>query len=104
MSFSTYCEMMRDVLTISLPFTKTLRSVNKRWRRCRQNRTFWTSRKSLPARWLLIGISSRKSTTGRLNRKLYLVWHRVLSTEHTRPVSYTHLRAHETPEHLVCRL
>src|SRR5665254_19631 len=22
----------------------------------------------------------------------------------TRPVSYTHLRAHETPEHLVCRL
>ena len=21
-----------------------------------------------------------------------------------RPVSYTHLRAHETPEHLVCRL
>src|SRR5678815_4571266 len=23
---------------------------------------------------------------------------------HTYPVSYTHLRAHETPEHLVCRL
>src|SRR5674536_55674 len=23
---------------------------------------------------------------------------------HTTPVSYTHLRAHETPEHLVCRL
>src|SRR5678816_669805 len=23
---------------------------------------------------------------------------------HPRPVSYTHLRAHETPEHLVCRL
>src|SRR5678816_1757867 len=23
---------------------------------------------------------------------------------HTEPVSYTHLRAHETPEHLVCRL
>ena len=22
----------------------------------------------------------------------------------THPVSYTHLRAHETPEHLVCRL
>src|SRR5674536_212552 len=22
----------------------------------------------------------------------------------TKPVSYTHLRAHETPEHLVCRL
>ena len=22
----------------------------------------------------------------------------------TEPVSYTHLRAHETPEHLVCRL
>src|SRR5678815_2449890 len=23
---------------------------------------------------------------------------------YTKPVSYTHLRAHETPEHLVCRL
>src|SRR5674536_380670 len=23
---------------------------------------------------------------------------------HLQPVSYTHLRAHETPEHLVCRL
>ena len=23
---------------------------------------------------------------------------------HVEPVSYTHLRAHETPEHLVCRL
>src|SRR5678815_1459367 len=28
--------------------------------------------------------------------------HRVLRIEE--PVSYTHLRAHETPEHLVCRL
>ena len=26
------------------------------------------------------------------------------STSFTRAVSYTHLRAHETPEHLVCRL
>src|SRR5678816_2132120 len=26
------------------------------------------------------------------------------SNESTDPVSYTHLRAHETPEHLVCRL
>src|SRR5678815_5719620 len=24
--------------------------------------------------------------------------------DHVLPVSYTHLRAHETPEHLVCRL
>ena len=28
----------------------------------------------------------------------------VQRTCHVRPVSYTHLRAHETPEHLVCRL
>src|SRR5678816_1841069 len=30
----------------------------------------------------------------------------LLSFRHTthKPVSYTHLRAHETPEHLVCRL
>src|SRR5674536_256021 len=27
-----------------------------------------------------------------------------LSTLFSTPVSYTHLRAHETPEHLVCRL
>src|SRR5678816_4767512 len=29
---------------------------------------------------------------------------RHLGMLHQRPVSYTHLRAHETPEHLVCRL
>ena len=28
----------------------------------------------------------------------------VLVTLYVYPVSYTHLRAHETPEHLVCRL
>ena len=28
----------------------------------------------------------------------------MLSMENPSPVSYTHLRAHETPEHLVCRL
>src|SRR5678816_1093843 len=27
-----------------------------------------------------------------------------LLKEYLKPVSYTHLRAHETPEHLVCRL
>ena len=26
------------------------------------------------------------------------------AADHRGPVSYTHLRAHETPEHLVCRL
>src|SRR5678816_3156845 len=30
--------------------------------------------------------------------------HYALSQERMYPVSYTHLRAHETPEHLVCRL
>src|SRR5678815_3637314 len=30
-------------------------------------------------------------------------WRRQLSA-HVEAVSYTHLRAHETPEHLVCRL
>src|SRR5678816_4834100 len=29
---------------------------------------------------------------------------RELSPQAREPVSYTHLRAHETPEHLVCRL
>src|SRR5678815_134300 len=28
----------------------------------------------------------------------------VVAAERVAPVSYTHLRAHETPEHLVCRL
>ena len=27
-----------------------------------------------------------------------------IDRDETPPVSYTHLRAHETPEHLVCRL
>src|SRR5678815_4040736 len=27
-----------------------------------------------------------------------------VNAENLKPVSYTHLRAHETPEHLVCRL
>src|SRR5678815_3575087 len=30
--------------------------------------------------------------------------HDVRGTRRVDPVSYTHLRAHETPEHLVCRL
>ena len=29
---------------------------------------------------------------------------RTLLVHEIKPVSYTHLRAHETPEHLVCRL
>ena len=29
---------------------------------------------------------------------------KIIKEADTRPVSYTHLRAHETPEHLVCRL
>src|SRR5678816_4360080 len=34
------------------------------------------------------------------------VWRTFTGRKHTGPeaVSYTHLRAHETPEHLVCRL
>src|SRR5678815_6140797 len=31
-------------------------------------------------------------------------YHRTGKSTHIEPVSYTHLRAHETPEHLVCRL
>src|SRR5678815_2625637 len=30
--------------------------------------------------------------------------HHLHPHSYTKPVSYTHLRAHETPEHLVCRL
>eukprot|EP00658_Telonema_sp_P-2_P010047 TRINITY_DN13769_c0_g1_i1.p1 TRINITY_DN13769_c0_g1~~TRINITY_DN13769_c0_g1_i1.p1 ORF type:complete len:135 (+),score=15.82 TRINITY_DN13769_c0_g1_i1:95-499(+) len=36
--------------------------------------------------------------------KFSVQWRRVASKQSVRPVSYTHLRAHETPEHLVCRL
>ena len=32
------------------------------------------------------------------------IWEEIPETETTEAVSYTHLRAHETPEHLVCRL
>ena len=34
----------------------------------------------------------------------YLVLLALLFASNSLPVSYTHLRAHETPEHLVCRL
>src|SRR5674536_315552 len=37
-------------------------------------------------------------------RLLYVGWLLSISAESLHPVSYTHLRAHETPEHLVCRL
>eukprot|EP00658_Telonema_sp_P-2_P072409 TRINITY_DN61551_c0_g1_i1.p1 TRINITY_DN61551_c0_g1~~TRINITY_DN61551_c0_g1_i1.p1 ORF type:complete len:131 (+),score=34.05 TRINITY_DN61551_c0_g1_i1:205-597(+) len=37
--------------------------------------------------------------------ELYMVWSRYHACfGGPTPVSYTHLRAHETPEHLVCRL
>eukprot|EP00658_Telonema_sp_P-2_P007137 TRINITY_DN12662_c0_g1_i1.p1 TRINITY_DN12662_c0_g1~~TRINITY_DN12662_c0_g1_i1.p1 ORF type:complete len:104 (+),score=25.82 TRINITY_DN12662_c0_g1_i1:387-698(+) len=46
------------------------------------------------------GFSSSSSSTGStLPRTLQLS-----SSPSSSPVSYTHLRAHETPEHLVCRL
>src|SRR5665254_26285 len=36
--------------------------------------------------------------------RLHAVGQRHRAGEPLQPVSYTHLRAHETPEHLVCRL
>eukprot|EP00658_Telonema_sp_P-2_P029566 TRINITY_DN2247_c0_g1_i1.p1 TRINITY_DN2247_c0_g1~~TRINITY_DN2247_c0_g1_i1.p1 ORF type:complete len:115 (-),score=10.60 TRINITY_DN2247_c0_g1_i1:62-406(-) len=39
--------------------------------------------------------------TGILNT---MPWYYPIDGYCTNPVSYTHLRAHETPEHLVCRL
>src|SRR5674536_372052 len=32
------------------------------------------------------------------------IWTQMVGKVRLKPVSYTHLRAHETPEHLVCRL
>src|SRR5678816_3449204 len=47
-----------------------------------------------------------------LRNKIVLLWSAKAGSvfaikwmfKHMGPVSYTHLRAHETPEHLVCRL
>src|SRR5678815_3629365 len=39
------------------------------------------------------------SITGALSKS-----HELFADDTISPVSYTHLRAHETPEHLVCRL
>src|SRR5678816_3024124 len=43
-------------------------------------------------------------TSGRTDPQVMLEAFRIGIKEFLPPVSYTHLRAHETPEHLVCRL
>src|SRR5678816_3764068 len=35
---------------------------------------------------------------------VFRIFHEIRNAADMHPVSYTHLRAHETPEHLVCRL
>src|SRR5678815_1882312 len=47
----------------------------------------------------LLGMNGRAAEAARIS-------HSPLAPKapHHKPVSYTHLRAHETPEHLVCRL
>src|SRR5678815_5863513 len=66
-------------------------------------RTIYASRAhaSLPARALL-GLHTL-NVAGRAWRT-YSVATRERVIQVAQPVSYTHLRAHETPEHLVCRL
>eukprot|EP00658_Telonema_sp_P-2_P001173 TRINITY_DN10449_c0_g1_i5.p1 TRINITY_DN10449_c0_g1~~TRINITY_DN10449_c0_g1_i5.p1 ORF type:complete len:103 (+),score=18.04 TRINITY_DN10449_c0_g1_i5:120-428(+) len=59
-----------------------------------------------PVSPLAAGRSPRGSSSGRalLLEEDCIVMGRVFMAPIVRPVSYTHLRAHETPEHLVCRL
>src|SRR5678815_3730174 len=45
-----------------------------------------------------------KNSTFCLRYRWYALTARIIKDAISRPVSYTHLRAHETPEHLVCRL
>src|SRR5678816_2001583 len=47
-------------------------------------------------------IETRKGEKVKIFKKIRRQGYR--RTRGHRPVSYTHLRAHETPEHLVCRL
>ena len=39
-----------------------------------------------------------------LRKFVYIAFNIIFLRQRYVPVSYTHLRAHETPEHLVCRL
>src|SRR5678815_4909014 len=48
--------------------------------------------------------SSRKSRASASGHSPYTVAHQRGNCDTYWSVSYTHLRAHETPEHLVCRL
>src|SRR5674536_407928 len=60
----------------------------------------WVTRTSFDPFLLIISIDhSRYSHAGIDFHKEFVV-----NYPSTEPVSYTHLRAHETPEHLVCRL
>src|SRR5678815_4481071 len=51
----------------------------------------------------LLAISARSPDMSPIEHVWDLLSKHVQAREHA-PVSYTHLRAHETPEHLVCRL
>src|SRR5678816_2814842 len=55
-------------------------------------------------RWAAKGLEGLKDAPGR-GRKPTIAARAIRSalSMAARPVSYTHLRAHETPEHLVCR-
>src|SRR5665213_4279845 len=60
-----------------------------------------------PGHWNLLGANVHNIGTGNGRRRRLLSW---FNAEHKRepfdvmPVSYTHLRAHETGRNLVCRL
>src|SRR5674536_391456 len=57
----------------------------------------WTGRGALPAE-PVPGVQPPQTT------EVSNPFRRVIDDHGFPPVSYTHLRAHETPEHLVCRL
>eukprot|EP00658_Telonema_sp_P-2_P022804 TRINITY_DN19126_c0_g2_i1.p1 TRINITY_DN19126_c0_g2~~TRINITY_DN19126_c0_g2_i1.p1 ORF type:complete len:114 (-),score=21.39 TRINITY_DN19126_c0_g2_i1:2-343(-) len=57
----------------------------------------WATEKAASSR--LLSVRRRLSSTMR-----YSSIDATASLSRVAPVSYTHLRAHETPEHLVCRL
>eukprot|EP00658_Telonema_sp_P-2_P024833 TRINITY_DN19993_c0_g1_i1.p1 TRINITY_DN19993_c0_g1~~TRINITY_DN19993_c0_g1_i1.p1 ORF type:complete len:112 (-),score=12.92 TRINITY_DN19993_c0_g1_i1:64-399(-) len=60
-----------------------------------------------PLGWTAVSVKSRdrvRIACAVVNRASKVACCYVIDFDKTTPVSYTHLRAHETPEHLVCRL
>src|SRR5678816_4640900 len=63
---------------------------------------YWSGKKSVPGIRNTMTLDNSKISEEDLSR--LQLYEQIEKHEMSEAVSYTHLRAHETPEHLVCRL